>query len=107
MTTEPMAADNRVRFASGPLWLEGRLDQAPGPDAVIITHPHPLYGGEMDNPVVATLAEAYQRLGYATLRFNFRGVGASEGAYDDGRGSFLQREAGSVGGAAGNAVAIT
>ena len=75
-----------VLFNSGPLRLEGRLYRASGPDAVVLTHPHPLYGGEMDNPVVATLAEVYQRLGYSTLRFNFRGVGASGGEYGDGVG---------------------
>ena len=80
------ATEERVFFNSGPLRLEGRLYRASGPDAVILTHPHPLYGGAMDNPVVTTLAEVYQRLGYSTLRFNFRGVGASEGVYDDGRG---------------------
>ena len=73
-----------VFFNSGLLRLEGRLYRAPGPDAAVLTHPHPLYGGEMDNPVVATLAEVYQRLGYSTLRFNFRGVGASGGEYGDG-----------------------
>ncbi|MCP5159307.1 MAG: alpha/beta hydrolase [Gammaproteobacteria bacterium] len=73
-------------FKAGALRLEGRLHLAPGPEAVVITHPHPLYGGELDNPVVAVLADGYQRLGYSTLRFNFRGVGASEGAYDDGGG---------------------
>ncbi len=75
-----------VQFVCGPRRLEGRLEIAAGPDAVILSHPHPLYGGEMNNPVLITLAEVYQRLGYTTLRFNFRGVGASEGAYDDGRG---------------------
>lgn len=75
-----------VFFRSGPLRLEGRLHRTAGPDAVVITHPHPLYGGEMDNPVVMTLAEVYQRRGYSTLRFNFRGVGASAGEYGDGDG---------------------
>lgn len=81
-----MKAGERVRLACGPLWLEGWLDAAVGPDAVIFSHPHPLYGGEMHNPVLTTLADVYRQLGYTTLRFNFRGVGASEGAYDDGRG---------------------
>jgi len=80
------ATEERVFFNSGPLQLEGRLYRASGPDAVILTHPHPLYGGAMDNPVVTTLAEVYQRLGYSTLRFNFRGVGASGGDYGDGVG---------------------
>lgn len=78
--------EETVFFTSGPLRLEGRLYRASGPDAVVITHPHPLYGGEMDNPVVTTLAGVYQRLGYSTLRFNFRGVGASGGDYGDGIG---------------------
>ncbi len=80
------AIEETVFFNTGPLRLEGRLYRAIGLDAVIITHPHPLYGGELDNPVVAVLTDIYQRLGYTTLRFNFRGVGASRGVYDDGRG---------------------
>lgn len=78
--------EETVFFSSGPLQLEGRLHRASGPRAVVFTHPHPLYGGEMDNPVVTTLARVYQRLGYSTLRFNFRGVGASGGDYGDGVG---------------------
>ena len=81
-----LVAERHVFFAAGPLRLEGQLDLAPGPDAALITHPHPLYGGAMSNPVVTTLAEVYQRLGYSTLRFNFRGVGASGGDYGDGAG---------------------
>ena len=78
--------EETVFFNVGRLRLEGRLWLASGPWATVITHPHPLYGGELDNPVVVVLADAYQRLGYSTLRFNFRGVGASAGDYDDGRG---------------------
>jgi uncharacterized protein len=52
----------------------------------IIAHPHPLFGGTMDNKVVQTMARAFVQSGYAALRFNFRGVGASEGAHDEGRG---------------------
>lgn len=52
----------------------------------IICHPHPLYGGTMDNKVVTTLARAWRDLGYSVLRFNFRGVGASQGVHDQGRG---------------------
>jgi uncharacterized protein len=52
----------------------------------LITHPHPLFGGTMDNKVVQTLARAFVQSGYTALRFNFRGVGASEGAHDEGRG---------------------
>jgi len=52
----------------------------------VICHPHPQHGGTMDNKVVQTLARALLHLGYRTLRFNFRGVGASEGGWDAGRG---------------------
>lgn len=52
----------------------------------IVSHPHPLHGGTLDNKVVQTLAKAFYGLDYAALRFNFRGVGASEGEFDDGRG---------------------
>jgi alpha/beta superfamily hydrolase len=52
----------------------------------VIAHPHPLYGGTMDNKVVQTVARAFVQCGWTALRFNFRGVGGSEGAYDEGRG---------------------
>ncbi len=52
----------------------------------VICHPHPQHGGTMDNKVVQTLARALLQLGYRTVRFNFRGVGASEGDWDEGRG---------------------
>lgn len=52
----------------------------------IICHPHPLYGGSMTNKVVTTTAKALHTLGITTVRFNFRGVGKSEGQYDEGRG---------------------
>ncbi|MDB5797623.1 MAG: alpha/beta hydrolase [Paucimonas sp.] len=52
----------------------------------LVGHPHPLYGGTMDNKVTQTLARAFVALGYATARMNFRGVGNSAGTYDEGRG---------------------
>jgi alpha/beta superfamily hydrolase len=52
----------------------------------LVAHPHPLYGGTMENKVVQTLARALSSLGNETWRANFRGVGESEGTYDDGRG---------------------
>lgn len=52
----------------------------------LVAHPHPLYGGTLDNKVVQTLARSLAELGYIALRPNFRGVGASEGRYDEGRG---------------------
>lgn len=64
---------------------EPAAGQAPRGTAVI-AHPHPLFGGTMDNKVVQTLARAFVQSGWASLRFNFRGVGASEGEHDEGRG---------------------
>lgn len=59
----------------------------PSPRGIaLIGHPHPLYGGTMDNKVVVTLARTFQVLGYVVFRMNFRGVGTSEGAHDEGRG---------------------
>ena len=52
----------------------------------VVCHPHPLHGGTMDNKVVATLARAFLQCGWRTVRFNFRGVGASAGHWDEGRG---------------------
>jgi hypothetical protein len=64
---------------------EGRLyDAARG--AALIAHPHPLFGGSLDNKVAQTLAKTFVELGYVALRPNFRGVGASAGAHDEGRG---------------------
>lgn len=73
--------------------LEALLDdpredpQGPAPAGFgVICHPHPLHGGTMQNKVVYTLARACQERGMPTLRFNYRGVGASAGSYDEGRG---------------------
>ena len=53
---------------------------------VVIAHPHPLFGGTMQNKVVQTLARAFVQCGWQAVRFNFRGVGASAGTYDEGQG---------------------
>ncbi|WP_433601868.1 alpha/beta hydrolase [Candidatus Profftella armatura] len=53
---------------------------------VLIAHPHPLFGGTMDNKVVQTLVRVMLSLGYISIRMNFRGVGASSGTYDSGNG---------------------
>ncbi len=65
--------------------LDLPADSAPRGIA-LIAHPHPLYGGTMDNKVVQTLARAFLALGYACARMNFRGVGTSEGVHDAGLG---------------------
>jgi len=58
----------------------------PARGVAVIAHPHPLFGGTMDNKVVQTLARAFVASGFAAVRFNFRGVGATAGVYDEGRG---------------------
>ena len=78
--------EEKINFESGGLTLEGCLTIIDSSRAAIITHPHTLYGGEMANPVVAAIAEAYQKNGWSTLRFNFRGAGGSEGRFDNGPG---------------------
>jgi alpha/beta superfamily hydrolase len=75
-----------VRFPSTDgLVLEGRLTPEDPARAVVLCHPHPLYGGSMLTPVILTAEEAFRDAGYSTLAFNFRGVGASEGAHGEGR----------------------
>jgi uncharacterized protein len=75
-----------VRFSSSDgLRLEGRLTKGAADRAVVLCHPHPLYGGSMLTPVIMTVEQAFQEAGYTTLAFNFRGVGGSEGAHGEGR----------------------
>jgi len=79
----------RLRLAGPAGSIEAVVETPAGFDgarAALVCHPHPLYGGTMDNKVVTTCARALQEARLATVRFNFRGVGASEGAFDDGRG---------------------
>ena len=66
--------------------IEGLLDNISQSRAAVITHPHSLYGGSMHNPVVDTIRTAFKSKGFSTLRFNFRGVGASQGNFDNGLG---------------------
>jgi hypothetical protein len=75
-----------VLFKSTDINMEGLLHDMQGDKGVVITHPHPLYGGNMYNNVVESLVRIYQLAGYTTLRFNFRSVGSSEGEYDNGIG---------------------
>lgn len=63
-----------------------RPAQSPRLGTALICHPHPLHGGSMQNKVVTTTERALRELGLSTLRFNFRGVGQSQGSYDEGRG---------------------
>lgn len=68
--------------------IECALDRPQGEarGVAVIAHPHPLHGGTMDNKVVQTLARAFVQCGWRSVRFNFRGIGASEGAWDGGHG---------------------
>jgi alpha/beta superfamily hydrolase len=75
-----------ITFPSGDLLLEGVLNPVSPSRAAILTHPHPLYGGDMHNSVVSTMAAAFEENGWSTLRFNFRGAGNSSGHYDGGAG---------------------
>lgn len=74
-----------VAGAAGKIEVAGQAPASPRAVAVI-AHPHPLFGGTMDNKVVTTLARAFTEGGCATYRFNFRGVGATEGEHDEGAG---------------------
>jgi alpha/beta superfamily hydrolase len=79
----------RVSFSSGGLVLEGILaiPEGAGPfPAVIVCHPHPLYGGSMDNNVVYNISETLTQASLASLKFNFRGVGGSQGEFGQGIG---------------------
>ncbi len=81
-----METAERVFVDCGSHRLEGELIRTPSEDGALVCHPHPLYGGSMDNNVVRALEETYRLRGWTTLRFNFRGVGESTGAYGDGDG---------------------
>src|SRR3990172_5657138 len=75
-------------FPCGDPTLEGAVhlpESTPAP-GVVVCHPHPLYGGDMENNVVLAACRALAGRGFAALRFNFQGVGRSEGAFDQGRG---------------------
>ena len=76
----------KVVFLSETYEIEGLFIEKDGDKGAVITHPHPLYGGDMYNMVVETIGHAYSIKGYSTLKFNFRGVGNSQGRYDNGIG---------------------
>jgi uncharacterized protein len=91
-----MRASTRREFIAGPAGrIECAVDKPDGPakGTALVAHPHPLFGGTLDNKVVQTLARAFVELGYETWRPNFRGVGETEGMHDEGRGELEDLEA--------------
>jgi len=84
-----MNAHTQKNSIAGPAGaLEVALDVPTGTSrgVAVIAHPHPQFGGTLDNKVVQTVARAFTQAGWTAVRFNFRGVGGSEGVYDEGRG---------------------
>ena len=90
--------NNQVKeiIFSGP---EGKLvgkykkGQSLNPPIALLLHPHPLYGGTMNNPIVMELYNIFDSFGFSTFRFNFRGVGKSEGKFDNGLGELADAAA--------------
>jgi hypothetical protein len=79
--------EERMFIPSKGIQLEGLLsiqEASSFRGGAILCHPHPQYGGDMDHPVITTSAEAASQEGFSTLRFNFRGVGESQGFYGEG-----------------------
>ena len=84
-----MNANTLRQTVAGPAGpIECAIDAPAGAalGTAVVCHPHPQHGGTMDNKVVQTLARAFVQLGWRSLRFNFRGIGASAGAWDEGVG---------------------
>ena len=78
-----------IQGQSGRIEIALDVPAAASKGVAVIAHPHPLFGGTMDNKVVQTLARAFTQCGWTAVRFNFRGVGGSEGSHDEGRGELL------------------
>ncbi|WDP89214.1 MAG: alpha/beta hydrolase [Desulfobacter sp.] len=79
--------ETRITIPCESIRLDGWLNLNPGSKkGVVVTHPHPLYGGNMDNSVVLQIVQSFYRAGFTTLRFNFRGTGESSGMFDNGDG---------------------
>ncbi|HSV47096.1 MAG TPA: alpha/beta fold hydrolase [Ramlibacter sp.] len=84
-----MAATSTLADVAGPAGrIEAAIDVPDGTTrgVAVLCHPHPVHGGTMDNKVIRTLARAFVQLGYRAVRFNFRGVGRSQGQWDHGVG---------------------
>jgi len=77
-------SEEAIFLTSGAIRLDARWSPQPGERGAVVCHPHPLYGGDMDNYVVVALTQALNSCGFSALRFNFRGVGESEGRHGEG-----------------------
>lgn len=86
MNEVALMAEKRIFFESKGLKIEGMVEETGGEKGVVVSHPHPLYGGTMHNNVVRAVTHAYRDEGYSTLRFNFRSVENSEGVFSNGMG---------------------
>ena len=84
--TRPAPERVLIEGAAGNIEAAVDFPAAPPRGIALVAHPHPLFGGSLDNKVAQTLARVFAELGYAALRPNFRGVGASAGVHDEGRG---------------------
>ena len=106
---------SRIAGPAGALEVALNVPDAAPRGIALVAHPHPLQGGTLDNKVAQTLARTFVALGYASIRFNFRGAGNSEGTFDDGIGetadalaalAFAQHEFAAVRGSAARAGGI-
>lgn len=86
LTIEGPAGLIEVRLTESQLRKSGQNEKSNSAGLVVISHPHPQFGGTMNNKVVTTIERTLQAQGYTTLAYNFRGVGQSEGEYDQGQG---------------------
>jgi alpha/beta superfamily hydrolase len=90
MAAHPPVASQALMISGPAGTLEALLDEPAGAASAsavaVICHPHPVYGGTMTNKVVHVLAKAFNDVGVPAVRFNYRGVGASAGSYDEGNG---------------------
>jgi alpha/beta superfamily hydrolase len=82
----PHTVREQIAGPAGPIEFAIDRPSAPPRGLAVVCHPHPQFGGTLDNKVAQTIARACIDIGWASVRFNFRGVGASEGAWDEGRG---------------------
>jgi hypothetical protein len=88
LASRKKVSEQRIRFSVAGLELEGALHMPSGETLLpaVVCHPHPLFGGEMSNNVVSAICNALAQAGIAAFRFNFRGVGGSQGSFAEGVG---------------------